>query len=37
VHTGIDVAALVEISRGLEGTLGRPLEGELYRAASWPA
>jgi hydroxymethylglutaryl-CoA lyase/(R)-citramalyl-CoA lyase len=37
VHTGIDVAALVEISRWLESLLGRKLEGALYRAASWPA
>jgi hydroxymethylglutaryl-CoA lyase/(R)-citramalyl-CoA lyase len=37
VHTGIDVAALVAISRWLEKLLGRRLEGSLYRAASWPA
>jgi isopropylmalate/homocitrate/citramalate synthase len=37
VHTGIDVAALVAISRWLEELLGRRLEGSLYRAASWPA
>jgi hydroxymethylglutaryl-CoA lyase/(R)-citramalyl-CoA lyase len=37
VHTGVDVAALVEISRWLESLLGRRLEGALYRAASWPA
>jgi hydroxymethylglutaryl-CoA lyase len=37
VRTGIDVAALVEISRWLEGLLGRRLEGYVYRAASWPA
>jgi hydroxymethylglutaryl-CoA lyase/(R)-citramalyl-CoA lyase len=37
VHTGIDVAALVAISRWLEDLLGRRLEGSLYRAASWPA
>ncbi|MDX6450432.1 MAG: hydroxymethylglutaryl-CoA lyase [Gaiellaceae bacterium] len=37
VHTGVDVAALVEISRWLEELLGRRLEGSLYRAASWPA
>ena len=36
VHTGIDVAALVEISRWLEELLGRRLEGSLYRAAPWP-
>jgi hydroxymethylglutaryl-CoA lyase len=37
VQTGIDVAALVETSRWLEGVLGRRLEGQVYRAASWPA
>jgi hydroxymethylglutaryl-CoA lyase len=37
VRTGIDVDALVAISRWLEDLLGRRLEGSLYRAASWPA
>jgi hydroxymethylglutaryl-CoA lyase/(R)-citramalyl-CoA lyase len=37
VRTGIDVDALVAISRWLEKLLGRRLEGSLYRAASWPA
>jgi isopropylmalate/homocitrate/citramalate synthase len=37
VRTGIDVDALVGISRWLEELLGRRLEGSLYRAASWPA
>jgi hydroxymethylglutaryl-CoA lyase/(R)-citramalyl-CoA lyase len=37
VHTGVDVDALVAISRWLEQLLGRRLEGSLYRAASWPA
>jgi isopropylmalate/homocitrate/citramalate synthase len=37
VRTGVDVEALVAISRWLEELLGRPLEGSLYRAASWPA
>jgi len=36
VHTGIDVAALVDVSRWLEGVLRRPLEGYLHRAARWP-
>jgi hydroxymethylglutaryl-CoA lyase/(R)-citramalyl-CoA lyase len=36
VRTGVDVAALVEVSRWLEGLLGRRLEGYLYRAARWP-
>jgi len=37
VRTGIDVAALAEVSRWLEGVLGRRLEGQVYRAANWPA
>jgi hydroxymethylglutaryl-CoA lyase/(R)-citramalyl-CoA lyase len=37
VRTGIDVGALVDVSRWLEGVLGRRLEGYLYRAANWPA
>jgi hydroxymethylglutaryl-CoA lyase/(R)-citramalyl-CoA lyase len=37
VRTGVDLDALVSISRWLEGLLGRPLEGAYYRAASWPA
>jgi hydroxymethylglutaryl-CoA lyase/(R)-citramalyl-CoA lyase len=37
VRTGIDVVALVETSKWLEGLLGRRLEGALYRAANWPA
>jgi hydroxymethylglutaryl-CoA lyase/(R)-citramalyl-CoA lyase len=36
VQTGIDVAALIEISQWLEELLARPLEGSLYRAALWP-
>jgi isopropylmalate/homocitrate/citramalate synthase len=36
VRTGIDVAALVDISAWLEGLLGRRLEGYLYRASRWP-
>jgi hydroxymethylglutaryl-CoA lyase/(R)-citramalyl-CoA lyase len=36
VRTGIDVDALVEVSRWVEATLGRRLEGALYRAAAWP-
>ena len=37
VRTGVDVNALVETSRWLEGVLGRRLEGYVYRAANWPA
>jgi isopropylmalate/homocitrate/citramalate synthase len=36
VRTGVDLDALVGVSRWLEGVLGRRLEGQLYRAASWP-
>jgi isopropylmalate/homocitrate/citramalate synthase len=32
VETGIDLEALIEISRWLEGLLGRQLPGQLYRA-----
>jgi isopropylmalate/homocitrate/citramalate synthase len=32
VETGIDLDALVDTSAWLEGILGRPLEGQLYRA-----
>ena len=37
IATGVDVDALVAISQWLESTLGRQLEGYLYRAAPWPA
>jgi len=37
VATGIDLDALIAVSRWLAELLGRPLEGQLYRAASWPA
>ena len=36
VSTGIDLPALVRVSEWLEGVLGRPLEGQLYRAGPWP-
>jgi hydroxymethylglutaryl-CoA lyase/(R)-citramalyl-CoA lyase len=36
LRTGIDVDALIAISRWLEELLGRRLEGSLYRAAQWP-
>ena len=34
--TGIDLGALLEVSQWLEGTLGRQLEGQLYRAGVFP-
>ena len=37
VRTGVDLDALVAVSRWLEELLGRPLEGAFYRAAGWPA
>ena len=37
VETGIDLDALIAISEWLEGVLGRPLEGQLYRAGRFPA
>jgi hydroxymethylglutaryl-CoA lyase len=37
VETGIDLDALLAVSRGLEQVLGRRLEGQVYRAAGWPA
>ena len=37
VETGIDLAELVEVSTWLEETLGRRLEGQLYRAGLFPA
>jgi isopropylmalate/homocitrate/citramalate synthase len=36
VHTGIDLDALIRVSRWLEELLERRLEGSLYRAAPWP-
>ena len=36
VETGIDLGALIEVSAWLEGVLGRPLEGQLYRAGVFP-
>jgi hydroxymethylglutaryl-CoA lyase/(R)-citramalyl-CoA lyase len=36
VRTGVDVDALVETSRWLEGILGRRLDAQVYRAATWP-
>jgi len=36
VETGVDLDALVGVSRWLEGILGRQLEGYVYRAGAWP-
>jgi isopropylmalate/homocitrate/citramalate synthase len=36
IETGVELDALIAISEWLEGMLGRPLEGQLYRAGRWP-
>ena len=36
VETGVDLDALLETSRWLEGVLGRRLDAQVYRAARWP-
>jgi isopropylmalate/homocitrate/citramalate synthase len=36
VDTGVDLDALIGVSTWLERLLGRPLEGYVYRAGSWP-
>jgi isopropylmalate/homocitrate/citramalate synthase len=36
VATGVDLDALVRVSQWLEGIFGRRLEGQLYRAGTWP-
>jgi hydroxymethylglutaryl-CoA lyase len=36
VRTGIDLDALLETVRWLAGLLGRELEGQVYRAGTWP-
>jgi hydroxymethylglutaryl-CoA lyase/(R)-citramalyl-CoA lyase len=36
IDTGVDLDELIAIALWLEGVLGRPLEGEVYRAGNWP-
>ena len=36
VETGVQVGALVEVSKWLEGVLEHPLEGQVYRAGGFP-
>jgi isopropylmalate/homocitrate/citramalate synthase len=36
VETGIDLAKLIETTEWIAGVLGRPLEGQLYRAGVFP-
>jgi len=37
VETGVDLHALIAIAVWLEGIFGRKLEGQVYRAGTWPA
>jgi (R)-citramalyl-CoA lyase len=37
VESGIDLDALIRVAAWLAETLGRPLDGQLYRAGSFPA
>ena len=37
VETGVDLDALIAIASWLEGIFGRKLEGQVYRAVTWPA
>ncbi len=37
VETGVDLDALIGVARWLEGVLGRPLPGGVYRAGRFPA
>jgi hydroxymethylglutaryl-CoA lyase/(R)-citramalyl-CoA lyase len=36
IDTGVDLDALIKTSEWLEGVLGRPLEGQVYRAGGFP-
>jgi isopropylmalate/homocitrate/citramalate synthase len=36
VETGVDLDSLIKTSQWLEGVLGRPLEGQVYRAGRFP-
>ena len=35
IETGVDLDALIAIAEWLEGVLGRPLEGQVYRAGTF--
>jgi isopropylmalate/homocitrate/citramalate synthase len=37
IDTGVDLDALVAVSEWLESVLGRPLEGQVYRAGPFPS
>ena len=36
IATGIDLDALIAVAAWLADTLGRPLDGQLYRAGAFP-
>jgi hydroxymethylglutaryl-CoA lyase/(R)-citramalyl-CoA lyase len=36
IDTGVDLDALISVSEWLEGVMGRPLEGQVYRAGPFP-
>jgi isopropylmalate/homocitrate/citramalate synthase len=36
IDTGVDLDALIEVAEWLEGVLGRPLPGQVYRAGGFP-
>jgi hydroxymethylglutaryl-CoA lyase/(R)-citramalyl-CoA lyase len=35
IETGIDLAAMITVAEWLEGELGRPLPGQVYRAGTF--
>jgi len=37
IETGVELDALIAAAAWLEGVFGRKLEGQLYRAGTWPA
>ena len=37
VETGVDLDAVIAVAAWLEGIFGRKLEGQVYRAGTWPA
>ena len=36
VETGIDLGALIDVAQWLESRLGRELEGQVYKAGTFP-
>ena len=37
IETGIDLDALIDVAKWLEGQLGRELEGQVYKAGPFPS